>query len=782
MKNVVLLCFITLKLIGQNDELNHRKYWYYKSRLLNDFMKVGINQGDNIIFNERGYLSQSFSSNVDKMKAGDVTTHLGYYLAVLSTEYALLKANNQNTDSVVYQIYCTLYTINRLDLAAEKVLNKCNQGSLNGFFVRDDVYQNYIKDNYDHFNYYSKGIQNNSASRGFMSKYTFGMRTVDSDWFDHYEEQGNAWDNDMHLFNSQDQIYALLYGLAFVRKFIPPNIIAKDVAGNMLSFQDGFLSLYDEALSIADRIIQYARHAWSCENGNTCQGIQYNWHITIPNCVLPPDSAHIGADFGLGTYTYPMAEAGCMIKYNLWSYPNGGPLGAGNHPTRCWEYHTSYSSYNGYINWNTFIGNILPDYTTPSGGENPPESRIFGGLLNAVCYCSYNAIPYIFGYWYDNSTRMRVDMLARAGAQQYYYDLPYSLAVLHNLKVKDDFRPNGESISSLINVMNKCAHYDFGSGDWSSFEWSTSSRLEHQERIGDVRDDQFYGEYSALDFLLYHNLWYLYKKQHPSSGVNTYITDLGDVLIDKNNSVFNNNVNAYETCTIKNTNYLLSTHHGQFYYIKAGKAIVFKPGTYIYSGKTIKPISDGTVVVTINSGLRAYINGYTCADDDGSYFPSVDPSNAYRIVSGDTSTTTTDTEHEISRDSSVFHYPDTHNPYHYVEYPDEEVSISEPLIQENDTYEDPPIPVSNSYLASFLVYPNPFESEINIHFHKTTSNAIVRIFDIMGKLIFETKMDNSEGTDKKLALPEDQSYSSGAYFIEVEYNDGLKDKAKLMKY
>lgn len=149
MKKILLFCFIALELIGQNDELNHRKYWYYKSRLLNDFMKVGINQGDNIIFNERGLGrnngSQNFSSNIDTLKSGDGTTLLGYYLAVLATEYALLKANNQNTDSVVYQIYCTLYTINRLDLAAEKVLNKCNQGALNGFFVRDDVYKDYKK-------------------------------------------------------------------------------------------------------------------------------------------------------------------------------------------------------------------------------------------------------------------------------------------------------------------------------------------------------------------------------------------------------------------------------------------------------------------------------------------------------------------------------------------------------------------------------------------------------------------------------------------------------------
>jgi hypothetical protein len=52
-----------MMIVAQNDPANHRKYWYFKSRLLNDFMKVGINQGDNIIINERGYLSGGFNKS-----------------------------------------------------------------------------------------------------------------------------------------------------------------------------------------------------------------------------------------------------------------------------------------------------------------------------------------------------------------------------------------------------------------------------------------------------------------------------------------------------------------------------------------------------------------------------------------------------------------------------------------------------------------------------------------------------------------------------------------------
>lgn len=129
---VLILLLVIFKFFSQNDIVNHRKYWYFKSRLINDFMKVGINQGDNIFINQRGFYSTSFDKvqgGKNQIKVGDAISGLGYWLAVLSTEYELLRLSNPSTDSVKYQIYCTLYTINRLNLAAEKVLNKCNQGA-----------------------------------------------------------------------------------------------------------------------------------------------------------------------------------------------------------------------------------------------------------------------------------------------------------------------------------------------------------------------------------------------------------------------------------------------------------------------------------------------------------------------------------------------------------------------------------------------------------------------------------------------------------------------------
>ncbi len=54
---VAILLLLLLQIYGkaQTELLNHKKYYYYKTRLQNDFMKVGLLDGESIPFNERGY-------------------------------------------------------------------------------------------------------------------------------------------------------------------------------------------------------------------------------------------------------------------------------------------------------------------------------------------------------------------------------------------------------------------------------------------------------------------------------------------------------------------------------------------------------------------------------------------------------------------------------------------------------------------------------------------------------------------------------------------------------
>jgi len=247
--------FLFHLLVAQNYIVNHRKYWFYKSRLNNDFIKVGTGDGESLIFNERGFgvgkdadgkdidmVATSWNDPVASMKIGDGTSTLGYYIAQLALEYYLLRLNNQKTDSTLYELACAMYAINRLDLKAEMTLGSTNCSPLlNGFFIRDDVPCNFIRNNYDHFNYFSAGINNNLQSRGFASYFQFGVDSLTSGWCDNYEKKNYQFSEAKKtlFYISQDQVYNLLYGLAFVRKFVPTGVEAKDRQGNTFWFQDG---------------------------------------------------------------------------------------------------------------------------------------------------------------------------------------------------------------------------------------------------------------------------------------------------------------------------------------------------------------------------------------------------------------------------------------------------------------------------------------------------------------------------------------------------------------
>ena len=129
-KTLCLILFFAESLVYSQDYVTlHNRYWYYRTRLRNDFMKVGLSNGCSIPMEERGdgYNPQSTSPAFDfsdpnsgeQGKWGDAMGELGYYIGVLATEYNLLSRNNQETDSVRYELYCALQALNRMDYYAE---------------------------------------------------------------------------------------------------------------------------------------------------------------------------------------------------------------------------------------------------------------------------------------------------------------------------------------------------------------------------------------------------------------------------------------------------------------------------------------------------------------------------------------------------------------------------------------------------------------------------------------------------------------------------------------
>lgn len=289
---MIFLTSLLLQLHSQSgsDEDIHRKYWYYKSHLNNDFIKVGLGLGESIPFNEKNSKHTNPSATVDlggapKLHAGDATARLGIYLSVLATEYRLLKNNNQDVSKVKHELFCALNAINRLDFFAETYFGAPtpqNVPSLNGFFVRDDIPGNFVANNYQHFNYnnsYQNSFLKDSISpydfnlnlpstilqdHGFTKTDLSGVYRTASSWSSTHEGDTNVFTPNYTTYKnaclgfeeSMDQAFYLLMGLTLTSKLVD---IGDSDNGAVfpITATTGQISIRNEAKEIATRLLQH---------------------------------------------------------------------------------------------------------------------------------------------------------------------------------------------------------------------------------------------------------------------------------------------------------------------------------------------------------------------------------------------------------------------------------------------------------------------------------------------------------------------------------------------
>ncbi|MFT7604806.1 MAG: hypothetical protein ACI8VT_002397, partial [Saprospiraceae bacterium] len=221
----LLLLLFTTSVIGQSTADDLDKYWDYRSRFLgNDgyggFISVGPDQGQSIPASMRNIncdclrdwslvnSGMELHEGNGYLKWGDATTHLGYYLAMLSMEYKNLIDAKADTRATVRELFYALKAYERLDKMAEVTLGM--EPDLNGFFLRDDIPIDFYKEekspNGFRFPHQEKGGYN-----CVNSDYCKGSRSVD----------GGSY-------ISQDQATALLFGFAFVKKFVGEVVYKKE--------------------------------------------------------------------------------------------------------------------------------------------------------------------------------------------------------------------------------------------------------------------------------------------------------------------------------------------------------------------------------------------------------------------------------------------------------------------------------------------------------------------------------------------------------------------------
>ncbi|SHG73779.1 hypothetical protein SAMN04488109_1623 [Chryseolinea serpens] len=202
---------------GQTSWDDQNRYWYYRYRLVDEFLIRGeesplncdVASGYSLPAGKTWTTNQVNGQNID-MDWGDATSYLGWYIGVLATEYKLLTDNNQSTEATKRELYYAMKAYERLDTKAEHMFYPhtsadCAPTNLNGLFVRDDVSEQLILQN-----------RPDLVTR-FSGDGNFRMH---SDYHKFYEAFTEVNDINSNIYPTQDQISDLFMGFALVNKCV----------------------------------------------------------------------------------------------------------------------------------------------------------------------------------------------------------------------------------------------------------------------------------------------------------------------------------------------------------------------------------------------------------------------------------------------------------------------------------------------------------------------------------------------------------------------------------
>lgn len=319
---IVLLSFL-LPTFGFNQTEADliSKYWKYRQRLVGSqaqfnlepgFLRVGSATGHSLVAISRNRLGSNFNLwpldpdtpfapckledvhqtlPVQKgwINYSDATIIHGFYLAVLASEWKLLNDTGADVTDTEDEIYHALLALERLDQNAESYYGL--PGSLDGFFVRDDVGADMEDDFGTEFSLITSsgicGPENSDA--GDMQGEGGGNNGC--------AYSCNGYKETTLLGSmSQDQVIYLLLGLRMLHEFIPTNHFIYS------------MNVPDRVSQITHRIVSYVR----ADNNND----EEYWTI------WDPQGYTVGRGCCAKFFAHPMAIIGKDITGNTYSNNN----------------------------------------------------------------------------------------------------------------------------------------------------------------------------------------------------------------------------------------------------------------------------------------------------------------------------------------------------------------------------------------------------------------------------------------------------------------------------
>jgi hypothetical protein len=232
--------------------INESKYWFYRNRLINEFMVLGgdgdVKPTDNGTCNIASFVLEDKS----KLDFGDGTVRIGHYLAVLATEYALLARNPaMNTEALLQnkkELVYTLKALDRMDLNGE--VHDGGTASLNGYLCRTDILSNDFAPTGTTYNVHNRL---NAFYKNYLPSNQNNVTIGDA-------FNGSSG---LHMM-TKDQVNHLLIGFRSIVQFVPSGV----------SYSDGYYSVTDikaYAQTITTRIMDYIydNGGWIIKDPNT---------------------------------------------------------------------------------------------------------------------------------------------------------------------------------------------------------------------------------------------------------------------------------------------------------------------------------------------------------------------------------------------------------------------------------------------------------------------------------------------------------------------------------
>lgn len=280
-----------------------RKYWNYRDRFLDRFVRIGDLPGysmpvedywfsdcrwDWVWWNYPPALIRDGQGML--VPGGDQTCNLGHYIGLLATEHYLLAQNGQPTDSVRRELYFALKAYYRLEREANEIFG-----------------------NSDYFGYYLRQDAPNDLHVDFLDDRVPENRNPFCTLSEEVQRQYSP-DSLVQNFTSQDQTIHLLYGMALVKRCIPP-----DVRYN----GESLLELAQEASR--RMVFRFYTDGWNLKNprgqevGNERGGQAWPWAYAFDKTWAYINNT--GQTFG--DYTYNLADVTLKNLYQCCGHLGG---------------------------------------------------------------------------------------------------------------------------------------------------------------------------------------------------------------------------------------------------------------------------------------------------------------------------------------------------------------------------------------------------------------------------------------------------------------------------